>query len=107
MDITYRQLGDYQIPNLMLEETKENQFQGKYYQMRLHYLKEHKKGLYTALMMKNKLTEHLLEIQETATKRLNQIIQELMMKEQITEELKKKNLKQKSKKIQLIHICLN
>ena len=38
-----------------------------------------------------KLTEHLQEVQETATKRLNQIIQEMMKKEQITEELKIKD----------------
>lgn len=91
MQITYRKVGNYQIPNLMIEKANENQFQGKYYQMRLNYLKENKKGLYMALIMKNKLTEHLQETQETATKRIEQIIKQLMIQENITEEMKQQD----------------
>ena len=46
----------------------------KYERMRLNYLKEHKKAEYTIMFMENTLIEHLEEIQETATKRVNQII---------------------------------
>ena len=88
MELTYRQEGDYQIPNLMIEETNENQVQGKYYHMRLNYLKEQKKGLYMALLMKNELTSHLVEIQKLATERIETIMKELMKKANISEEMK-------------------
>ena len=42
--------------------------------MRLNYLKEHKKAEYTIMFMENTLIDHLEEIQETATKRVNLII---------------------------------
>ena len=59
--------------------------------MRLNYLRENKKGLYTALKMKNELSKHLLEIQDLATSRIEQIMKEMMEKEKVTEELKEKN----------------
>lgn len=42
--------------------------------MRLNYLKEHKKAEYTIMFMENTLINHLEEIQETATKRVDEII---------------------------------
>ena len=46
IEVTYKQMGDYQVPQVALPKTK-NLPQGKYSRMRLTYLKEHKKGLYT------------------------------------------------------------
>ena len=43
---TYRQVGDYFIPNLVLPEDGNYQI-GKYGRMRRSYLKEHRKILYT------------------------------------------------------------
>ena len=56
--------------------------------MRLNYLKEHKKAEYTIMFMENTLVDHLEEIQETATKRVNQIINDLKAKSDLTEEMK-------------------
>ena len=56
--------------------------------MRLNYLKEHKKAEYTILFMENTLIDHLEEIQETATKRVNQIIDDLKAKSNLTEDMK-------------------
>ncbi len=42
---TYRQVGDYFIPNLVLPDDGEYQI-GKYGRMRRSYLKEHRKILY-------------------------------------------------------------
>jgi hypothetical protein len=39
--------------------------------MRLKYLKEYKKAEYTIMLMENTLIDHLEEIQETATRRVN------------------------------------
>ena len=74
------------MPNLVLE--KENIILNKYGRMRLNYLKEHKKAEYTIMFMENTLIEHLEEIQETATKRVNQIINDLKAKSDLTEDMK-------------------
>ena len=45
VEITYHKEGDYLIPDLYLEENYKNYYQiGKYGNLRLQYLKEHKKA---------------------------------------------------------------
>ena len=55
MELKYINTGDYELPNLTLKG-KIN----KYGMLRLDYLKQHKKILYTALLMKDELTNHLI-----------------------------------------------
>lgn len=83
--IEYIRTGDYYLPNLVLGEQKKIQL-NKYGRLRLNYLKNHKKAEYTILFMDNKLTDHLEELQELATKRVEEIIKSL--KEQGNEEMK-------------------
>lgn len=85
--ISYTLVGDYYLPNLVLEP-EEKVILNKYGRMRLRYLKEHKKAEYTILFMEVKLNRHLKEIQETATKRLNLIIDDLKAKSSLTEDIK-------------------
>ena len=80
-------VGDYYIPNLVLLKQKKIHL-NKYGRMRLKYLKEYKKAEYTSLFIENKLMEHLEEIQETATKRIDLIIDDLKAKSNITEDMK-------------------
>src|SRR5574344_103185 len=90
--ITYTKQGDYEIPDLVLEEKNPNiQATGKYAMLRLKYLKEQKKALYTTLLMKDLLTEHLMEIQNQAEIRIEEIVSQLKKTENITEELKQTN----------------
>ena len=56
--------------------------------MRKTYLKEHRPILYNNLLLSGKLTEHLEEIDQTAHRRLEQLMQELMKTAGVTEELK-------------------
>ena len=44
--------------------------------------------IYNKKFIENKLMEHLEEIQETATKRVNQIIEDLKAKSNLTEDMK-------------------
>ena len=88
--IEYVRQGDYYIPNLVLPKQKKIHL-NKYGRMRLNYLKEHKKAEYTIMFMENTLIDHLEEIQETATKRLNLIIDDLKAKSDLTENLKATN----------------
>ena len=84
--IEYVRQGDYYIPNLVLPKQKQIHF-NKYGRMRLNYLKEHKKAEYTILFMENTLIDHLEEIQEIATKKVNQIIEDLKAKSNSTEDI--------------------
>ena len=85
--IEYVRQGDYYIPNLVLPKQKKIHL-NKYGRMRLNYLKEHKKAEYTIMFMENTIIDHLEEIQETATKRVNQIIEDLKAKSNLTEDMK-------------------
>ena len=84
--IEYVRQGDYYIPNLVLPKQKKIHL-NKYGRMRLNYLKEHKKAEDTIMFMENTLIDHLEEIQEIATKRVNQIIDDLKAKSNLTEDM--------------------
>ena len=56
--------------------------------MRLNYLKTQKKAEYSILLMEDKLSEHLQEIDKTATNRYNLLMKQFAEQENITEELK-------------------
>lgn len=85
--IEYIKKGDYYMPNLVLESQRKINL-NRYGRLRLEYLKKHKKAEYTILFMDNKLTRHLEEIQETATKRVEEIIKSLKEQSNLTEEMK-------------------
>ncbi len=84
---TYRHEGDYLIPNLTLPDTGDYQI-GKYGRMRRTYLKEHRKVLYTNLVVEGKLFEHLAEIDQSCNKRIEIIVSAMAKQEGVTESLK-------------------
>ena len=85
--LTYTQNGDYLIPNLVLDPAPSKPL-GKYGRMRKAYLKEHRPLIYNQLLMSEKLYLHLLEIDETANSRLEQMMPRLAKEAGATEELK-------------------
>ena len=85
--IEYTLVGDYYLPNLVIEPQRKIDL-NKYGRLRLEYLKNYKKAEYTILFMNNKLTDHLEEVQKTATKRVKEIIKSLKEKSNLTEEMK-------------------
>ena len=56
-ELTYTRCGDYYIPDLELSEQPEAPI-GKYGRMRQRYLKEHRPGLYSSLILSEKLYPH-------------------------------------------------
>ena len=74
MEITYTKHGDYLLPDLTLKETKKGNI-NKYGRMRLAYLKEYKKALYTSLLMKEELTNHLISVSKDAENLLNNLME--------------------------------
>ena len=88
-ELTYTKNGDYLIPDLTLSETPEDARPlGKYGRLRRSYLQKHRPGLYSRLVLSEKLFPHLREIDETANRRLEQMMPELMKSAGVTEELK-------------------
>lgn len=85
--IEYRLEGEYYIPNLILPE-QEAVTLNKYGRMRLNYLKEYKKAEYSIMLMEGTLNKHLKEVQETATTRVEQIINQLKVKSGLAENMK-------------------
>ena len=91
INITYHKEGDYLIPDLIMQNSNSTYNVGKYGHLRNKFLKEHKRGLYTELMINGTLTDHLIDIDKTATARVNNIINTLAKAENVNEDLKQSN----------------
>lgn len=88
MELTYQAQGDYLLPNLTIPEAPEV---GVYGLRRLNFLKQHKKGLYTAMLLTGKLNVHLKEIDREATAMMSRLTQQMAQSQGVTEELKAQN----------------
>ncbi len=88
IDLTYTRCGDYYIPNIRLSEAAENKPIGKYGRMRKAYLQERRQMLWNSMILSESLYPHLREIDETAHRRLEQLMRSLMKQNGVTEELK-------------------
>ena len=86
-ELTYTRCGDYYIPDLKLSEQPEAPI-GKYGRMRQRYLKEHRPGLYSSLILSEMLYPHLLEIDRAARERIDAMLPRMMEAAGVTEELK-------------------
>lgn len=84
---TYSMVDGYQIPSLTLPDEPEYEI-GRFGLMRRHYLKNHRQGLFTTLLMSGKLNEHLTEIDQIANERFWFITEQLAKSEGVTEDLK-------------------
>ena len=60
----------------------------KYVRMRQRYLKEHRPGLYSSLILSEKLYPHLLEIDRAVRERMDAMLPRMMEAAGVTEELK-------------------
>lgn len=84
---TYRQVGDYFIPNLTLPDTGNYQI-GKYGRMRRSCLKEHRQILYNNYVLEGTLSKHLAEIDQACNERMEIIVSAMSEQEGVTEALK-------------------
>ena len=84
---TYTQIGDYLIPNLEIGKPDQSPL-GKNGRMRKCYLKEHRRVLYTNLLVTGKLGKHLAQIDEACEERMDLLIRQMAKQESVTESLK-------------------
>jgi hypothetical protein len=82
---TYRQVGDYLLPDVEVPENPEVGFWGI---QRRKYLLEYRPALYTALFLGGKLADHLQEIDRFAIQMFDQLIDQLKIRNGVTERLK-------------------
>ena len=85
--ITYELKNDCYYPALELPEQPHHEI-GKYGQLHLKYLKEHRRGTYATLLTEFRLNEYLHEIDVKAKEMVSRITAELAQKRGITEVLK-------------------
>ena len=85
MALTYRMQGDYRLPNLIPPESPKV---GKYGMLRHSYLRKHREGLYTGMLMEGTLNAHLEEVDREANRMLEQLTTQMALEQGVTEELK-------------------
>ena len=61
---------------------------GKYGLMRLRYLQEHRKGLYTVMLLNGTLHDHLADNEEKAQERMERMVRCCAEQDGISEDLK-------------------
>lgn len=87
MNITYEKCGDYLIPNLIPNPEPEGELR-KFGLVRKSYLENHRRGIYSGLLLSGELKKHLLMIQEQAETRFDLLVEQMAKHEGVTEQLK-------------------
>ena len=88
--ITYRLAGDVYLPMIAVGGNPTKPL-GKWGRMRRTYLKEHRSGTYTEMLLTGTLMQHLSEIEETAECRMEQLMESLKKQYHLTEQMKSEN----------------
>jgi len=87
---TFTQVGDYLIPNLVMDSQPEGEI-GIWGWRRKRYLKEHRKGTYNAMLLQGTLTQHLIDTNAAAMDMLESLVKQMAKAEGVTEELKRRD----------------
>ncbi len=82
---TYRQEGDYLLPNLTVPEIGSVGIWG---QRHLRYIKEHRRAFYTSLQLSGKLDSYLADIDQQAEAMFSQLVEQIAQCQGVTEQLK-------------------
>ena len=84
---TYRQVGDYLLPNITLPE-EETVHIGIWGQRHKRYLKQNHRVLYMNLLTSGKLNSYLADIDKQAEDMLFRLVKQMAKREGVTEALK-------------------
>ena len=85
MELTYTTQGDYLIPDLTVPESPKL---GKYGMLRRTFLREHRDGIYTGMLLNGTLNSHLEEVDRQAQKMLDDLTEQMKALNGVTEHLK-------------------
>jgi len=87
-EVTYTLVGDYYLPNLLPPKKAKIVIWGE---RRRRYLREHRSGIYTGVLLAGTLDAHLTEIDAQAQEMLSLLTARLAAAEGVTEKLKIRN----------------
>ena len=90
MHLTYEKCGDYLISNLIPNPEPEGELR-KFGLMRKSYLENHRRGIYSGLLLSGELKKHLLMIQEQAEERFDLLVEQMAKREGVTKQLMVQN----------------
>ena len=85
MELTYTMQGDYLIPDLTVPESPKL---GKYGTLRRTFLRKHRDGIYTGMLLNGTLNSHLEEVDRQAQKMLDDLTEQMKALNGVTEQLK-------------------
>ena len=84
--MSYTLHGDYYLPDLVSRE--EEPTYGKYGMLRKQFLKEHRSARYQYMLLTGKLNEHLNQIDQEVREQVETLMEQMIEKQGVTEELK-------------------
>lgn len=88
---TYRQVGDFKIPNLTLSPEEATIKLGKWGMLHKEYLEKHNRVFFNVLLTQGKLYQHCAEIEKQARAMFDTLVEQMKEAEGVTEELKEEN----------------
>ena len=90
-EITYRKVGDYFIPNLIIPPEEASVTLSKWGMMHKSYLEKYKKVFFSSLLIQGKLYQHCAEIETQARDMFDTLVEQMKEAEDVTEELKEQD----------------
>ena len=90
-NIQYRQVADFNMPNLILPPEEANIRLGKWGMLHKDYLLKHKKVLFNTLLTEGKLYQHCAEVENQACEMFDTLVKQMKISEGITEQIKSEN----------------
>ena len=87
--LRYELVGDYYL--IAGEDEPESRPIGIWEKRHLRYLKQHRKVLYSELLINGKLNDYLADLNEQAAELFSRLVKQLAEKEGVTEALKAEN----------------
>ena len=90
-NITYRTVGDFNIPNLVLPPEESNITLGKWGMIYKDYLCKNKKVIFSLLLAEGKLYQHCAEIENQAIDMFDTLVEQMKEAEGVTEHMKEEN----------------
>lgn len=89
--ISYRRVGDFNIPNLMLPPEEASVTLGKWGMLYKDYLLKNRKVLFTTLLTQGRLYQQCAEVEKQAREMYDTLIEQMKEAEGVTERLKEEN----------------
>ena len=90
-NIQYRQVGDFNIPNLILPPEEAIVRLGKWGMLYKDYLLKNKTVFFTTLLTQGKLYQHCAELENQAREMFDSLVEQMNVAEGVTEQLKEEN----------------